>query len=47
MYDFAGQIDFYATHHLFVDRKSVYILVLDITQSLDTVIESTLGGKAQ
>ena len=45
MYDFAGQVDFYATHHLFVDRKSVYILVLDITQSLDTVIQSTLGGR--
>ena len=45
MYDFAGQVEFYATHHLFVNRKAVYILVLDITQSLDTVIESKLSPR--
>ena len=45
MFDFAGQVEFYATHHLFVNRKAVYILVLDTTQSLDMVIESKLSGR--
>ena len=40
IWDFGGQIEFYATHHMFLDPKLVYMLVLDITKNLDSVVKT-------
>ena len=35
--DFAGQRDYYATHHIFLDNMAIYVLVLDISKHLDEI----------
>ena len=35
MWDFAGQELYYATHHFFLSRNSVNVIVFDCTQSSD------------
>lgn len=38
MWDFAGQFIFYATHQVFLTPRAVYILVLDLSKSLDDFV---------
>lgn len=38
MWDFAGQFIFYATHQVFLTPRAVYILVVDLSKSLDDFI---------
>ena len=44
IWDFGGQVQFYATHHMFLDPKLVYILVLDITKDLDSEVPTQFMG---
>lgn len=41
MLDFAGQCGYYASHHIYFNRRSFFILVIDLTKSLDSVVEDT------
>lgn len=41
MLDFAGQCGYYASHHIYFNRRSFFILVTDLTKSLDSVVEDT------
>ncbi len=41
LWDFGGQIEFYATHHLFLEADAINIIVLDMSKSLS----ETLGGR--
>ena len=44
IWDFGGQVQFYATHHMFLDPKLVYLLVLDITKDLDSEVPTQFMG---
>lgn len=41
MLDFAGQCGYYASHHIYFNRRSFFILVMDLTKSLYSVVEDT------
>ncbi len=40
LWDFGGQTEFYATHHMFLDAGAVNIIVMDISQPLTMHIKS-------
>ncbi|WAQ95845.1 PATS1-like protein [Mya arenaria] len=46
VWDFAGQNLYYSTHHFFLNKRSIYLLLMNMTKSLDTdVAESaSLSG---
>ncbi|KAH3863904.1 uncharacterized protein LOC127866665 [Dreissena polymorpha] len=42
VWDFAGQTLYYSTHQFFLNKRSIYLLLMDLTKQLDEyVIEST------
>ncbi|KAH3826832.1 uncharacterized protein LOC127881359 isoform X2 [Dreissena polymorpha] len=41
MWDFAGQFFFYATHQVFLTMRAVYLLVFDLSKSLDEFVVDT------
>lgn len=41
MLDFAGQCGYYASHHIYFNKRSFFILVMDLTKSLYSVVEDT------
>ncbi len=44
IWDFGGQIEYYTTHHLFLDPDSIHILTLDVSKGLDsTVLTEKIG----
>lgn len=44
-WDFAGQSTYYSTHQAFMAPSAVYLLVFDLSISLDTVLECKLPFK--
>ncbi|XP_061186832.1 uncharacterized protein LOC133194953 [Saccostrea echinata] len=42
-YDFAGQYEYYATHHIYLRRSAFYILVMDMSRELQDVVEDQRG----
>ena len=40
LWDFGGQTEFYATHHLFLDAESVNIIVMDITKDFKKPLQT-------
>ncbi|XP_052774866.1 uncharacterized protein LOC128213275 isoform X2 [Mya arenaria] len=41
VWDFAGQNLYYSTHHFFFNKRSIYLLVMDMTKELDDVVEES------
>lgn len=41
--DFAGQSQYYAFHQIYLSPKAVYILIVDMTKSLDEKVTDTDG----
>lgn len=39
VWDFGGQHVYYTSHQTFLSQRAVYVLVMDVTKSLDTKIE--------
>ncbi|XP_053379695.1 uncharacterized protein LOC123526993 [Mercenaria mercenaria] len=39
IWDFAGQEVYYSTHQVFLSRRAIYLLVVDMSKDLDDVIE--------
>ncbi len=44
-WDYGGQIEYYATHHMFLDSDSINVLVLDVTKKLDSQVETERLGR--
>ncbi len=44
-WDYGGQIEYYATHHMFLDSDSINVLVLDITKDLSSPVETEQLGR--
>ncbi|XP_052818704.1 uncharacterized protein LOC128244695 isoform X2 [Mya arenaria] len=46
VWDFAGQNLYYSTHHFFLNKRSIYLLLMDMTKDLNTNDEEsdTLSG---
>ncbi|XP_062570291.1 uncharacterized protein LOC134232365 [Saccostrea cucullata] len=42
-YDFAGQYEYYATHHIYLRRSAFYILVMDMSRDFQDVVEDQRG----
>ncbi|XP_052821393.1 uncharacterized protein LOC128246897 [Mya arenaria] len=41
VWDFAGQNLYYSTHHFFFNKRSIYLLVMNMTKELDDVVEES------
>ncbi|XP_060604835.1 probable serine/threonine-protein kinase roco6 [Ruditapes philippinarum] len=39
IWDFAGQFVFYATHQVFLSRRAVYLLVTDVSKSMEDMVK--------
>jgi GTPase SAR1 family protein len=39
IWDFAGQYVFYATHQVFLSRRAVYLLVIDISKHMEDTVK--------
>ena len=40
IWDFGGQHVYYTSHQTFLSDRAIYLLTMDITESLDTVLET-------
>ena len=40
IWDFGGQLEFYSTHHLFLDAHAVNLIVMDITKNFNEIVQS-------
>ena len=38
IWDFAGQYAFYGTHQIFLSPRSVYLLVIDLSKTIDSLV---------
>ncbi|XP_052765170.1 uncharacterized protein LOC128206624 [Mya arenaria] len=41
IWDFAGQNIYYTTHHFFLNKRSIYLLLMDMTKDLDSRVEES------
>ncbi|KAH3780726.1 hypothetical protein DPMN_158547 [Dreissena polymorpha] len=41
VWDFAGQTLYYSTHHFFLNERSIYVVVMDMTRSLKDVVSKS------
>ncbi|XP_060587931.1 uncharacterized protein LOC132743428 [Ruditapes philippinarum] len=41
IWDFAGQYIYYSTHHFFLNSRSIYLLMMDISTPLNDVVKET------
>jgi len=41
VWDFAGQNIYYSSHHFFLNNRSIYLLLMNVTKSLDDKIEES------
>lgn len=41
IWDFAGQNIYYSTHHFFLNSRSIYLLLMDISRPLDSFVKET------
>ena len=39
VWDFGGQAEYYATHHLFVGAEAVHLIVMDVTKNFNTPVD--------
>ena len=39
VWDFGGQTEYYATHHLFLEAEAAYLIVMDITKPFDKPVD--------
>lgn len=44
LWDFAGQDIYYTTHHFFLNNRSIYLLLMDISKPLDSKVENPPAG---
>ncbi|XP_052249565.1 uncharacterized protein LOC127857188 [Dreissena polymorpha] len=43
VWDFAGQTLYYSTHQFFLNKRSIYVVVMDMTKSLEDVVSKSDG----
>ncbi|XP_052801366.1 uncharacterized protein LOC128232066 [Mya arenaria] len=41
VWDFAGQNLYYSTHHFFLNKRSIYLLLMDMTKQLSDLVEES------